>query len=122
MFYCLQLCSLQQLSETLHRSLARRGPDYSSQYEVLSGKVKLFFMACVLHMRGELMTHQPAVSQTGDVLLWNGEIFGGLKVMYCCWSLQTFILILFVEFQLFFSESGTPGMLFSSGSSFSFFW
>lgn len=38
------------------------------------------FHASVLHMRGDALTMQPFVSDNGDVLLWNGEIFDGLEV------------------------------------------
>jgi len=33
-----------------------------------------------LHLRGDVMAPQPAVNDDGDVLCWNGEVFGGLDV------------------------------------------
>ena len=38
----------------------------------------LTFFGTVLHLRGDQgVTRQPIVNDHGDVLLWNGEIFGG---------------------------------------------
>ncbi|XP_078573773.1 asparagine synthetase domain-containing protein 1-like isoform X2 [Branchiostoma floridae x Branchiostoma japonicum] len=37
------------------------------------------FLGSVLHMRGEI-TQQPSQDQCGNILLWNGEIFDGIKV------------------------------------------
>lgn len=36
-------------------------------------------MATVLHLRGT-NTSQPVEDESGNILLWNGEIFGGLQV------------------------------------------
>uniref|UniRef100_A0A8C2XLD8 Glutamine amidotransferase type-2 domain-containing protein n=1 Tax=Cyclopterus lumpus TaxID=8103 RepID=A0A8C2XLD8_CYCLU len=41
---------------------------------------RCLFSAHVLHMKG-LLTPQPVQDHTGNVLVWNGEIFGGLPVM-----------------------------------------
>ena len=38
------------------------------------------FYGAVLHLRGDQVTRQPHVSFTGNVLLWNGEIFDGIAV------------------------------------------
>lgn len=59
----------------------RRGPDDSSAYSATvtnehGTTITLSFFGAVLHLRGDL-TRQPQVSNGGDVLLWNGEIFGG---------------------------------------------
>lgn len=42
--------------------------------------VELTFYGAVLHLRGDTVTRQPHVSGTGNVLLWNGEIFDGIPV------------------------------------------
>ena len=60
--------------------LRRRGPD--AQAEVVVGELhttgfELHLTAAVLHMRGDACRPQPLRSDAGDVLLWNGEIFGG---------------------------------------------
>ncbi|KAG9323965.1 hypothetical protein KVV02_003236 [Mortierella alpina] len=47
--------------------------------DAVSSKVLTFYGA-VLHLRGDLVTHQPHVSKEGNVLLWNGEIFDGIFV------------------------------------------
>ncbi|XP_047122834.1 asparagine synthetase domain-containing protein 1 isoform X1 [Hydra vulgaris] len=66
--------------ESIHKSLSRRGPDVSGscafEINIDSRPVYLSFAGYVLHLRGNL-TKQPIVSSFGDVLLWNGEIFGG---------------------------------------------
>ncbi|XP_057708430.1 asparagine synthetase domain-containing protein 1 [Corythoichthys intestinalis] len=61
--------------------LKRRGPD-SSVDLILSGSNRPYcclFLAHVLHMRG-LLTPQPVQDHAGNLLLWNGEVFGGLEV------------------------------------------
>ncbi|KAM9364354.1 asparagine synthetase domain-containing protein 1 [Pholidichthys leucotaenia] len=61
--------------------LKRRGPDWSNDLTVTGSDLgyRCFFSAHVLHMRG-LLTTQPVQDATGNVLMWNGEIFGGLAV------------------------------------------
>ncbi|XP_034417215.1 asparagine synthetase domain-containing protein 1 [Cyclopterus lumpus] len=69
-------------SEAVHERLKRRGPD-SSQDVTVGGTdacYRCLFSAHVLHMKG-LLTPQPVQDHTGNVLVWNGEIFGGLPVM-----------------------------------------
>ncbi|XP_037343535.2 asparagine synthetase domain-containing protein 1 [Pungitius pungitius] len=67
--------------EALHEHLRRRGPDSSRDLTV--GGTNPFYQCLlrghVLHMRG-LLTPQPIQDHAGNVLLWNGEIFGGLPV------------------------------------------
>ncbi|XP_040005111.1 asparagine synthetase domain-containing protein 1 [Xiphias gladius] len=68
--------------KTVYEHLKRRGPD-SSQDLTVTGRnpcYRCLFSAHILHMRG-LLTPQPLQDNTGNVLLWNGEIFGGLPVM-----------------------------------------
>lgn len=56
-------------------SLVRRGPDHQAELTVGAGRVSLG--ASVLHMRGESVGSQPMRDAGGNVLLWNGEVFGG---------------------------------------------
>ncbi|XP_078460118.1 asparagine synthetase domain-containing protein 1 isoform X2 [Lampetra planeri] len=70
--------------------LEGRGPDLGGQLTVLttpedagagtSAGFELRFLARVLHLRGDSPEPQPAVDARGNVLLWNGEVFGGLEV------------------------------------------
>ncbi|GAA6219704.1 asparagine synthetase domain-containing protein 1 [Lates japonicus] len=67
--------------KTVYEHLKRRGPN-SSQDLTFTGKnpcYQCLFSAHVLHMRG-LLTPQPLQDNTGNILLWNGEIFWGLPV------------------------------------------
>ncbi|XP_041857353.1 asparagine synthetase domain-containing protein 1 [Melanotaenia boesemani] len=67
--------------KTAYGYLKRRGPD-SSQNVTVTGTDSSYccsFSAHVLHMRGHL-TPQPVQDDAGNILLWNGEIFGGLPV------------------------------------------
>lgn len=60
--------------------ICHRGPDSSNTKEVtMSDKHVLTLTGHVLHLRGQL-TSQPLQHQNGDLLLWNGEIFGGIQV------------------------------------------
>lgn len=71
-----------ECNETIYEHLKRRGPN-SSQDLTVSGTNSCYhclFSAHVLHMRG-LLTPQPVQDNDGNILLWNGEIFGGLSVL-----------------------------------------
>ncbi|KAF1382252.1 hypothetical protein PFLUV_G00141790 [Perca fluviatilis] len=59
-----------------------RGPNLSQDLTVrgTNPSYRCFFSAHVLHMRG-ILTPQPFQDNAGNVLVWNGEIFGGLPVM-----------------------------------------
>ncbi|EKX51578.1 hypothetical protein GUITHDRAFT_48895, partial [Guillardia theta CCMP2712] len=59
-------------------SLRRRGPDGWGSRELRGGRITL--LAAVLHLRGREMCEQPAGQIGGDVLCWNGEVFGGMEV------------------------------------------
>lgn len=82
--FCLLSLSPAQIErdKTIHEHLKRRGPNFSQ--DVTAGGTnpcyQCFFSAYVLHMRG-LLTPQPVQDEAGNVLLWNGEIFGGVPVM-----------------------------------------
>ncbi|XP_043220981.1 asparagine synthetase domain-containing protein 1-like [Amphibalanus amphitrite] len=61
--------------------LERRGPDYQACHSGwLCGQLKFLAHGYVLWMRGDDATRQPAVNESGDLLLWNGNIFDGVKV------------------------------------------
>lgn len=66
------------VADALAGALARRGPDGSGRVDRAGGEVTL--LAAVLHMRGAAMTAQPVALDGGDVLCWNGEVFGGVDV------------------------------------------
>ncbi|KAF3695154.1 Asparagine synthetase domain-containing protein 1 [Channa argus] len=68
--------------KTIYEHLKRRGPDSNQDLTVKDkyGTYQCVFSAHVLHMRG-LLTPQPVEDDNGNVLVWNGEIFGGLPVM-----------------------------------------
>nr|CAB3223735.1 asparagine synthetase domain-containing protein 1-like [Phallusia mammillata] len=70
----------EDLGDTLDDVLARRGPDHSGSYKHQNENFAVLFQASVLHMQGEVMQTQPVVSKRGNVLIWNGEVFGGLQV------------------------------------------
>ncbi|KAI5091194.1 asparagine synthetase domain-containing protein 1 [Silurus meridionalis] len=82
------ICCVVSLSSsqcTLHNHvyerLRRRGPDHSQDItrEVSDPEYACLFSAHVLHMRGS-PTPQPLQDDDGNLLLWNGEVFGGLTV------------------------------------------
>ncbi|KAF9949691.1 hypothetical protein BGZ72_008575 [Mortierella alpina] len=71
---------------TLQNLNSRRGPSAQNVHTIstvqegaLSSKVLTFYGA-VLHLRGDVVTLQPHIAKTGNVLLWNGEIFDGIFV------------------------------------------
>lgn len=55
--------------------IGRRGPDGIHHLTIGS----TIFTASVLHIQGETTTYQPVTDDHGNVLLWNGEVFGGLS-------------------------------------------
>ena len=69
------------IDQRLHQNLSRRGPDSAQDLTLTHAHpyYRCLFSAHVLHMRGSL-TPQPERDATGNVLLWNGEVFGGLPV------------------------------------------
>ncbi|XP_072541566.1 asparagine synthetase domain-containing protein 1 [Salminus brasiliensis] len=71
-------CELQKpVRERLHN----RGPSCSRDVTetATDSSYSCLFSAHVLHMRGAL-TPQPLHDDDGNILLWNGEVFGGLAV------------------------------------------
>lgn len=69
----------KDLKEDLLSNLTRRGPNSSKQLSKSSVHYQCLFSGHVLHLRGDL-TVQPVEDEGGNVLLWNGEVFGGVKV------------------------------------------
>lgn len=69
------------LTDQVRNHLTNRGPDHSKDVTrtVTNPEYKCLFSAHVLQMRGGL-TPQPLQDSSGNLLLWNGEIFGGLEV------------------------------------------
>lgn len=67
------------LEECVHENLKYRGPNCSRDITVTISDCSLLFSAHVLHMRG-CLTPQPLQDDNGNMLLWNGEVFGGLRV------------------------------------------
>ncbi|KAK2904786.1 hypothetical protein QQF64_032911 [Cirrhinus molitorella] len=67
------------LDKHVRENLKHRGPNSSRDITEKISKCSLLFSAHVLHMRG-CLTPQPLQDDNGNMLLWNGEIFGGLRV------------------------------------------
>ncbi|KAF9427547.1 hypothetical protein BGZ76_002299 [Entomortierella beljakovae] len=75
---------------TLQELNSRRGPSAQDTHKVIIAKNQedsdgktvneLTFYGAVLHLRGDTVTRQPHISQSGNVLIWNGEIFDGIFV------------------------------------------
>ncbi|XP_070694747.1 asparagine synthetase domain-containing protein 1 [Pempheris klunzingeri] len=80
--FCLLSLSPTQFEwdKKVHQHLKRRGPNTSRDLTVRGPCYQCLLSAHVLHMRG-LLTPQPVEDDAGNVLLWNGEVFGGLSVM-----------------------------------------
>ncbi|XP_052775057.1 asparagine synthetase domain-containing protein 1-like isoform X2 [Mya arenaria] len=61
--------------------LSNRGPDSSNTvHTCVSNNVSALFSGHVLHLRGKQIVEQPTRDEAGNLLLWNGEIFGGIQV------------------------------------------
>ncbi|XP_032423823.1 asparagine synthetase domain-containing protein 1 [Xiphophorus hellerii] len=71
----------EEWDQAVLEALQRRGPDSSRDVSVAGtdSGYRCLFSAHVLHMRG-LHTPQPLRDAAGNILLWNGEVFGGLPV------------------------------------------
>ena len=74
---------LQIFEDSILPYLQRRGPDHVGKKEYLAqtarGRIHLALVGTVLHLRGH-KTPQPLEDEHGNILLWNGEIFGGIQV------------------------------------------
>ncbi|POV94099.1 hypothetical protein PSHT_16435 [Puccinia striiformis] len=74
------------IEDSIWRSISPRGPDFRQRTSrVISSQsnqadFEINFFVSVLHLRGLTLTQQPIrASETGNLLLWNGEIFDGLQ-------------------------------------------
>ncbi|XP_046583049.1 LOW QUALITY PROTEIN: asparagine synthetase domain-containing protein 1-like [Haliotis rubra] len=79
-------CVFQKGNETTLKCITEssciqnRGPDYRGSHVVsVSSDRSLVFGGFVLHLRGSA-TPQPVTDETGNTLLWNGEVFGGMEM------------------------------------------
>ncbi|CAD5123732.1 DgyrCDS12049 [Dimorphilus gyrociliatus] len=59
--------------------LKKRGPDSWLEKSIHNSAYCLHFFGSVLQMQGNL-TKQPLEDNLGNILLWNGEIFGGINI------------------------------------------
>jgi asparagine synthetase B (glutamine-hydrolysing) len=65
----------------LEDSVRNRGPDYYGVEEIKLNEIwNGFFAASILHTQGDELTKQPVRNSDNDILLWNGDIFGGVIV------------------------------------------
>ncbi|KAG0174220.1 hypothetical protein DFQ30_005477 [Apophysomyces sp. BC1015] len=65
----------------LSYELQRLGPDSQQLRKISVSSATLDFFSTVLHLRGPCVVPQPMYfEKTGDILCWNGEIFGGLDM------------------------------------------
>nr|KAF6493634.1 asparagine synthetase domain containing 1 [Rousettus aegyptiacus] len=69
----------KDLKEDLLYNLQRRGPNSSKQLLKSDVNYQCLFSGHVLHLRG-VLTAQPVEDERGNVFLWNGEVFSGVKV------------------------------------------
>lgn len=63
------------IAEKVLQLVSSRGPN-SQRIIELDDAV---FGATVLHIQGSAMVQQPCVDKNGNILLWNGEVFGGIE-------------------------------------------
>ena len=68
----------KKICEDIRFWIRNRGPDFFG--EVHEGNGSIFLFSSVLYLRGSHLTKQPLVSPEGNILLWNGEVFGGIDV------------------------------------------
>ena len=62
-------------------ALRRRGPDAAGSSELSGHGYRLSLIGAVLALRGtDEAVAQPLADESGNMLLWNGEIFGGCSV------------------------------------------
>lgn len=65
----------EECFEAAAAALPRRGPDAQGKELVDLPDVQLELQACVLHLRGDVVTSQPCPVNEGGRLLFNGEIY-----------------------------------------------
>ncbi|KAM5280142.1 asparagine synthetase domain-containing protein 1 [Ctenodactylus gundi] len=69
----------EDLKENVLYNLKRRGPNSCKQLLKSDVNYQCLFSGHVLHLRG-VLTAQPVEDERGNVFLWNGEVFGGIKI------------------------------------------
>ncbi|CAG0920124.1 unnamed protein product [Notodromas monacha] len=60
--------------------LESRGPDSKGSQDIDAGCCCLKMAGYVLWQQGQKMTSQPLLDESGNALLWNGNVFGGLEI------------------------------------------
>ncbi|CAL5219898.1 g1823 [Coccomyxa viridis] len=81
----LELTGLRASVEQFTDGLRARGPDSQGVEEVeISSGARLLFQASLLQLRGHTPLPPPHKDAAGNILLFNGEIFGGLPVPEGC--------------------------------------
>ncbi|MEJ1271134.1 asparagine synthetase domain containing 1 [Cricetulus griseus] len=74
-----QYQALEENTETTEVKTQRRGPNNSKQLLKSGVNYQCLFSGHVLHLRG-VLTAQPVEDESGNVFLWNGEVFDGVQV------------------------------------------
>lgn len=65
----------------LSEGLKRRGPDSVNKETVhVTSSIQIDFIGSLLSLRGDRPVSQPVKDNAGNILVYNGEIFGGLQV------------------------------------------
>lgn len=68
------------LRDRISADISKRG-NSSKECTVTSSSGRCYhLLSSVLHIQGETSAEQPCVDTEGNVLLWNGEVFGGLPL------------------------------------------
>ena len=71
---------INQEMECVKENINRRGPD--SQESYIDSELSIGLYSSVLHIRGEKTVKQPIFDEEQNILLWNGEAYGGIDVCY----------------------------------------
>ena len=69
---------IQRERAKIARGVRDRGGDAYAEVDIES--INGVAIGSVLHMRGETVVTQPIKDEDGKILLWNGELFGGIDV------------------------------------------
>ena len=69
---------IQAERDAIAEGVQNRGGN--AYFEVDLPAINSIAIGSVLHMRGQEIIAQPVMSEDGGILLWNGEIFGGIHV------------------------------------------
>lgn len=69
---------IQAEREAIAEGVQNRGGNAYSEVDLPA--INGIAIGSVLHMRGQEIVSQPVMGEDGNILLWNGEIFGGIHV------------------------------------------